>query len=206
MYVQISIIKSPGAIKDADVTRTFNAQGGYIGRGANNQWVLPDPERFLSTRHCQVSLQNGQCYLIDLSTNGTFINHSVEPLGKGNKIALKEGDVFSLGEYEFQITQCGVDSAAGSDFNRPEYDSPFAASPFAAAAGDNDVFNSPLSAGGFDPFSQGHVSTQDSLFNVEPDANDPLLALDKAREGSTGSPRYESDPFAKGASHSDGAS
>ena len=201
MYVQISIIKSPVAVKDADVTRTFNAQGGYIGRSANNQWVLPDPERFLSAKHCQISVQNGQYYVVDLSTNGTFYNGSVEPVGKGNKVALKEGDVFSLGEYEFQVTQCAADNGKGSSAGfapaADPFDSPFgspSASPFASAPADDDMFDSPM-AGNFDPFSQGHVSTKDSLFNVEPDENDPLLALNKANQGESSPAGYESDPF-----------
>jgi type VI secretion system protein len=209
MYLQISIIKSPMGMKDADITRTFNAQGGYIGRGANNHWVLPDPERFLSTKHCQISSQNGQYFVTDLSTNGTFFNGSVEPLGKGNKAPLKEGDVFALGEYEFQITQCAADDggAAPGAFNQPDsYDSPFASSLFAAPTNDSDLFNSPSSGAGFDPFSQGHVSTQDSLFKLEPEESDPLRALDNARAGSSATSGYESDPFVKGASHSDGAS
>ncbi len=209
MYVQISIIKSPGGVQDADVSRTFNAQGGYIGRGANNQWVLPDPERFLSTKHCQISAQNGQYFLTDLSTNGTFLNGSVEPLGKDNKAPLRQGDVFSLGEYEFQIVECATDdkSSAPGGFNQPDgYDSPFAASPFAGSPGDDNVFNSPISGADFDPFSQGHVSTKDSLFSMEPDENDPLLALEKARGGNGDRSGYESNPFIKGASHSDGAS
>jgi len=209
MYLQISIIKSPMGMTDADRIRTFNAQGGYIGRGANNQWVLPDPERFLSTKHCQISSQNGQYFVTDLSTNGTFINGSVEPLGKGNKALLKEGDVFALGEYEFQITQCATadNGAAPGAFNQPDsYDSPFASSPFGAPTNDNDLFNSPSSGAGFDPFSQGHVSTKDALFNLEPEESDPLRALDKARSGSSATSGYESDPFIKGASHSDGAS
>ncbi|MBI3186654.1 MAG: type VI secretion system-associated FHA domain protein TagH [Gammaproteobacteria bacterium] len=206
MYLQISIIKSPTAVQEA--TKTFNAQGGYIGRGANNQWVLPDPDRFLSAKHCQISSQNGQYFVTDLSTNGTFYNGSVEPLGKGNKVALKEGDVFALGEYVFQVTQCGAAANAVTPgaFDQPaSHDNPFASSPFAVPADDNDLFNTPASGASFNPFSQGHVSTSDSLFNVEPEVVDPLLALDNARQGTA--PSYNDfDPFAKGSSHSDGAS
>lgn len=212
MYLQISIIKSPAGVNDAEISKTFNAQGGYIGRGANNHWVLPDPERFLSSKHCQISFQNGQYYVTDLSTNGTFFNGSVEPLGKGNRAAIKEGDVFALGEYEFQVTRCGESSShaaapAAEPFSQPaSYDSPFASSPFGEPAADHDLFNSPASGAGFDPFSQGHVSTSDSLFNTEQQETDPLLALDKARQGSTPAAENTFDPFAQGASHSDGAS
>ena len=202
MYLQISIIKSPVAVNNQDATRTFNVQGGYIGRGANNQWILADPERFLSTRHCQITAHNGQFFVTDLSTNGTFYNGSVEPLGKDNKAALQQGDLFSLGEYEFQVTQCDTGGASADPFAQSPavYDSPFARPP-----ADNDIFNSAPAAGPFDPFSQGHVSTSDSLFKVEHEESDPLLALDNARHDTSAPSNYSNDPFVRGGSHSDGA-
>jgi len=66
--------------------------------------VLDDPERYLSTTHCGLSLENGQFYIADLSTNGTFLNGSTNAMGKGTKLPLNDGDSFTLGDYEFAVS------------------------------------------------------------------------------------------------------
>ena len=45
-----------------------------IGRGEENDLALPDPDRLLSKRHCVLEEQNGDYVIIDISTNGTFLN------------------------------------------------------------------------------------------------------------------------------------
>ena len=41
-------------------TKTFGVEGGSIGRAAGNNWVLPDPARFLSSQHALISFQDDQ--------------------------------------------------------------------------------------------------------------------------------------------------
>ena len=101
MSIVISIVKLPESAVDTKSTHTFAHQGGTIGRSSDNEWVLEDPERFISSQHSKISFENGQYYLTDLSTNGTFQNGSAEPIGKGNTIKLNDGDKFALGDYEF---------------------------------------------------------------------------------------------------------
>ena len=67
----------------AESSKTFDNNGGSIGRGKDNTWILDDPERYLSSRHCQFSCENNQFFITDLSTNGTFYNGSPHPMGKG---------------------------------------------------------------------------------------------------------------------------
>ena len=66
----------------ADSTREFGAQGGAIGRALDNDWVLPDPDKFVSSHHALVLCRGGNYFLQDTSTNGTFINGSPQPVGK----------------------------------------------------------------------------------------------------------------------------
>ena len=69
--------------------------GGTIGRSADNDLVLPDPDRWVSGHHAEVRCRAGRFFLIDTSTNGTFVNHAAEPVPEGQEIELREGDELS---------------------------------------------------------------------------------------------------------------
>ncbi|SDI38973.1 type VI secretion system-associated FHA domain protein TagH [Aliiruegeria lutimaris] len=73
-----------------------------IGRGKNNDLVLPDPDRLISSNHCAIEDQNGNVVVIDLSTNGTFLNYGKIPLGKV-PTPLNDGDILSIGNYELAV-------------------------------------------------------------------------------------------------------
>lgn len=70
-----------------------------IGRGANADWVLNDPQRLLSKLHCRVEARDGRFVVVDTSTNGVFVNQSDLPLGQGRSVALNSGDRLSIGSY-----------------------------------------------------------------------------------------------------------
>ncbi|MFT7596145.1 MAG: type VI secretion system protein, partial [Paracoccaceae bacterium] len=73
-----------------------------IGRGPENDVVLPDPDRMLSKNHCVVEDHNGNVLVVDLSTNGTFLNYSKIPLGK-SPTPLNDGDILCVGTYELLV-------------------------------------------------------------------------------------------------------
>jgi len=73
-----------------------------IGRGAENDPVLPDPNREVSTRHCVIENHNGNIVAVDLSSNGTFLNYGKIPLGR-TPTPLNDGDVLTLGPYELVV-------------------------------------------------------------------------------------------------------
>lgn len=79
----------------------FNAEGGTIGRSADNDWVLPDPLRYVSAHHARVEYRDGHYYLEDVSTNGVFVNDDERPLAKALPTGhrLKTGDVIRMGDY-----------------------------------------------------------------------------------------------------------
>src|SRR5262245_36051143 len=74
-----------------------------IGRGTGKQWVVADPERHLSKKHCQFVYGVGEWELYDLSTNGTFINQAGDPIGKGTSQKLRNGDRVKFGLYELEV-------------------------------------------------------------------------------------------------------
>ncbi len=83
----------------ADSTRVFGMQGGAIGRALDNDWVLPDPEKFVSSHHAQILCRGGNYFLKDISTNGTFVNGSPQPVGNGMEQQLFDGDRIQIGDY-----------------------------------------------------------------------------------------------------------
>ena len=86
----------------------FGVGGGTIGRAADNDWVLPDPLRYVSSCHARVHFRNGHWLLEDLSTNGAYVNDAQRPIGKHATHQLANGDLVRLGEYELLVA---LDSA-----------------------------------------------------------------------------------------------
>ena len=85
-------------------TKVFGVHGGTIGRGTDNEWILPDPERYLSGKHARVDFRAGAYILVDTSSNGTYVNGAQVPLGKYHDYPLKDGDYVRLGEYELLVS------------------------------------------------------------------------------------------------------
>ncbi len=73
-----------------------------IGRGAENDLVLPDPDRQISKTHCVIENHNGNLVAVDLSTNGTFLNYGKIALGR-TPTPLNDGDVLVMGPYELVV-------------------------------------------------------------------------------------------------------
>ncbi|MFG9141504.1 type VI secretion system-associated FHA domain protein TagH [Pseudomonas aeruginosa] len=81
-----------------------------IGRGPDNDWVLPDPERLVSSRHCTILNRDGVYYLTDTSTNGVLLVNAGHRLRRGNSEPLQDGETVRLGEYDI-LVQLGHDIA-----------------------------------------------------------------------------------------------
>ncbi|MFC5699296.1 type VI secretion system-associated FHA domain protein TagH [Pseudomonas sp. GCM10022186] len=74
-----------------------------IGRGTDNDWVLPDPERLVSSQHCTIQFRDGTYYLTDTSTNGVLLVNSGVRMRRGNSESLQDREVLRLGEYEILV-------------------------------------------------------------------------------------------------------
>ena len=89
-----------------------------IGRSSDNDWVLPDPERLVSSQHCVIQYKEGRYYLTDNSTNGVELVKAGIRMRRGNSEPLQDGELIRIGDYEIQ---------ARIDFNVQVADSqPFA--------------------------------------------------------------------------------
>ncbi|MBB6091531.1 type VI secretion system protein [Povalibacter uvarum] len=85
-------------------SQLFGVTGGRIGRAQDNDWVLPDPDRYVSSHHVKVGFRGGKWVLEDTSTNGTFINGSDTPASLEGPYSLQDGDRLRLGDYELLVS------------------------------------------------------------------------------------------------------
>lgn len=85
-------------------SRLFGVTGGRIGRAQDNDWILPDPDRYVSSHHCKVAFRAGEWVLEDTSTNGVFINGSDTPASIEGAYSLQDGDRLRLGDYEVLVS------------------------------------------------------------------------------------------------------
>jgi type VI secretion system protein ImpI len=81
------------------VTMEFAARGGTIGRNRDNDWVLPDPKRYVSGRHALIDFQGDAYYIVDTSRNGVYINNADAPVGRGHPQRLFDGDRVRIGDF-----------------------------------------------------------------------------------------------------------
>ena len=111
MALRLRVVSEHSTRLGPQSTKVFGVHGGTIGRATDNEWILPDPERYLSGKHARVDFRSGTYVLVDTSSNGTYVNGAQVPLGKYKDYALKDGDYVRLGEYEMLVS---IDK--GTDF------------------------------------------------------------------------------------------
>jgi predicted component of type VI protein secretion system len=103
MGLVLKITSEHKDLLEEDCEREFNEDGGTIGRSLQADWILPDPDRYISGKHATVDFQAGAYYLADVSSNGVFVNGDSDPLGKGNPRRLFDGDKIRMGDFEFLV-------------------------------------------------------------------------------------------------------
>lgn len=96
-----------------------SGRGFEIGR-EHRDWTLPDPNMFISGRHCEVRYEKDGYWLYDVSRNGTFVNGASQRVRSPHLLA--HGDSLKIGHYVITVSLEEDGAAAGAD-------SPFAARP-----------------------------------------------------------------------------
>ena len=147
-----------------------------IGRGPENDWVLADPTKHLSKRHCVIAFRHGTWQIAGTSTNGTFINHQETPLEAHAPHALADGDRLMLGTYEIEVRlvdevqpswgRPGKASTKSSPIGNPFDDDPFASNPSQRPPAPKAIPEA-----GADQFSYRLPASFDPLL---PDEDDPV--------------------------------
>jgi type VI secretion system protein len=111
MALRLSIVGGDDADSGNRKRWTFGVNGGRIGRAPDNDWVLVDPDRFVSSHHAEIEHRTGEWWIADTSTNGTYINDSVQPLGRGGRHRINNGDRIRVGSLMLE-----ADISGGNDF------------------------------------------------------------------------------------------
>ena len=116
MALRLSVVSDHRRMLGDRSSIVLGVAGATIGRAPSNDWVLPDPRRYVSARHARIACRDGQYFVEDLSTNGVFVNEDDRPLGKDTARQLCSGDVLRVGEYQLAVAleeeDPGADSAA----------------------------------------------------------------------------------------------
>src|SRR6185312_95806 len=105
MTLRLRVVSDHRRLLGDRSTMVFGFDGGTLGRSADNDWVLPDPLRYVSAHHGRVQYRDGQFFLEDLSTNGIFLNDEELPVSKRfpGGYRMQNGDIIRVGEYQIVV-------------------------------------------------------------------------------------------------------
>lgn len=81
-----------------------------IGRTEGANWILPDANRFISGRHCEVRHEGSSYLLYDVSRNGTRVNGQIDRMKSPHTI--HNGDRIQIGDY---LIVAHLDEAQAAD-------------------------------------------------------------------------------------------
>jgi type VI secretion system FHA domain protein len=189
MALKLTVLSEQNGELGAQSSIVFGVGGGGFGRASDNDWVLPDPQRYLSAHHARIQFKNGSYLLLDTSTNGVYVNDGESPIGRRGAHALRHGDLLRFGSY---LVQVSIDIEPGQEPPAPEASAifPVNAQPFTTqpVLGRPDIGSSlqvhDLLNGAAAPLPTGATSSQNHLrphgaFGQSPLTEDTgLLAFD----------------------------
>ncbi|ESZ09808.1 type VI secretion system-associated FHA domain protein TagH [Mesorhizobium sp. M1060] len=126
----------------AQVTRQAQLDEGelVIGRSADADWQINDPDMFVSRAHCKITSKRGRYFVTDTSSSGLFIDDASSPLGAGNSERLQSGMRLRLGDYVVRVDLQTAKTEAPA--LRPSMPSKPTASRAPVSLGGDDFFSS----------------------------------------------------------------
>ena len=102
MKLIFRIINNPKIGSSIEDHKVFDSNLATIGRSQNSDWVLPDPERFISSKHAEIHFRNNSFYIKDISSNGIINSATDEAIGKNQEQPISNGQNFLIGDYLIQ--------------------------------------------------------------------------------------------------------
>ncbi len=177
MALKLTVVSEQRATLGARGSIVLGVGGGSIGRAHDNDWVLPDPERYLSAHHARIRFRDGTFYLFDTSTNGVYVNDQNEKLGRRASHPLRDGDHLHLGGYQIAVS---IDAEASE---APEASSIFpvaAGGEIAGARGDLGADFNMRDLLQVAPEAPAGTATSDSSTRSAPTEDPGLLAFDRS--------------------------
>ena len=142
LNLQLEVIAWNGRPPGDPVSCILEQRSGSLGRADENDLVLSDQEGVVSRVHGLVEFIDGDYFLVDKSTNGTYVGDANERLGEGQRYRLQDGERFQMGAFTIAVRlfSTSPDAAGGNlhdasrrliDLNEPQAQP----DPFAAAEG-----------------------------------------------------------------------
>lgn len=175
-----------------------------IGRGADCDWRIEDPEMFVSRKHCVVAMREGRFIVTDASRGGLFIDGSDRALGAGYSAALENGMRLRMGDVVIRVEIAGSAAVVaatprvGSGFVADDF---FTPQPGPAPAPRPDTLPEPFDSGRPTPATPADRDrsaspvTFDDPFTLDPVATPGGQPQPKAPTGSGG---FSTDDFLAG--------
>jgi FHA domain/TIR domain len=103
MPLILKVLRYKGQPVSDEIIAGFDESGSSIGRSPDNDFVLLDPEGFISRKHASIVFRNGCYFLSDTSLNGTYvINRNLRLLQ--DTVELCDGDLVRIGDYEITVS------------------------------------------------------------------------------------------------------
>ncbi len=88
----------------------FYPPGGTIGRGTDNNLVLPDNDRSISRLQAIVHIAgNGECRITNRGNVTRVVLNDI-PLERGRQVELQDGDILGIDEYRIEVTDLMLDT------------------------------------------------------------------------------------------------
>ncbi|HGE6930297.1 TPA: type VI secretion system-associated FHA domain protein TagH [Enterobacter cloacae] len=83
----------------------FYAPGGTIGRGTDNNLVLPDNDRTISRLQAIVHVDaQGECRVTNRGSVTRVVLNDI-PLERGRQVELQDGDILGIDDYRIEVTE-----------------------------------------------------------------------------------------------------
>ena len=92
----------------------FYAPGGTIGRGTDNNLVLPDNDRIISRLQAIVHVDAlGECRVTNRGSVTRVVLNDI-PLERGRQVELQDGDILGIDDYRIEVTELILDTQPAS--------------------------------------------------------------------------------------------
>ncbi|MCB8449072.1 type VI secretion system-associated FHA domain protein TagH [Klebsiella aerogenes] len=108
--MRFTIISTKAGHQPTQGSCDFYAPGGTIGRGTDNNLVLPDDDRAISRLQAIVHVAaDGECKITNRG-NVTRVVLNEIPLERGRQVELQDGDILAIDDYRIEVSDLLQDS------------------------------------------------------------------------------------------------
>ncbi|MGR7783858.1 type VI secretion system-associated FHA domain protein TagH [Klebsiella aerogenes] len=108
--MRFTIISTKAGHQPPQGSCDFYAPGGTIGRGTDNNLVLPDDDRAISRLQAIIHVAaDGECKITNRG-NVTRVVLNEIPLERGRQVELQDGDILAIDDYRIEVSDLLQDS------------------------------------------------------------------------------------------------